>query len=216
MPPDQAAEVAVGTLMLQSCWHEQDLTLEVAPPENIRHLAIFCDLAYQDGVEAAMTNRLAGTRCLFLHADAQDMAARFQSYVARILTEIKNLIANAAEDPAVTNLIQVVVPHRDETWPMTGLAGLLQTARLEHPTLVGQLIAVDPQTDAAALAEILERECRVPSERRVRYDAGPRRVAGWREMATSVDTRASTPPWRQGATYLITGGAGRPGAPDCP
>ena len=91
---------------------------------------------------------------------------------------------------------------------LTGLAGLLQTARLEHPTLAGQLIAVDPETDAEALAEILERECRVPSESRVRYDDGQRRVAGWREMATSLDRRASTPPWREGATYLITGGLG--------
>ena len=91
---------------------------------------------------------------------------------------------------------------------MIGLAGLLQTARLEHPTLAGQVIAVDPETDAEALAEILERECRAPLQSRVRYDAGQRRVAGWREMLAGVDSEAMAPPWREGATYLVTGGAG--------
>jgi aryl carrier-like protein len=162
----------------------------------------------QDGLEVDLDNRLMGARCLFLRAGEQDIAARFQSHAAQILTEIKTLLNSTAEDRAATHLLQVVVSNRDEAWSLTGLAGLLQTARLEHPTLVGQLIAVDPETDAVALAEILERECRAPSESRVRYDAGQRQVASWREMATTVGTEAPVPPWREGATYLITGGAG--------
>ena len=139
---------------------------------------------------------------------AQDIAARFQSYAARILTEIKNLIAHTADDRAVSTLIQVVVPHRDEAWLLTGLAGLLQTADWSTPHWWASSSPWIQRRMPTALAEILERECRAPSERRVRYDDGRRRVAGWREMATSLDTRASTPPWRQGATYLITGGMG--------
>ena len=53
--------------MLQACWNEQDITPSGTLPENIRHLAIFCDLLPQDDVEAAIANRLRGARCLFLH-----------------------------------------------------------------------------------------------------------------------------------------------------
>jgi acyl transferase domain-containing protein/acyl carrier protein len=204
----QAIETASGTLMLRACWNAQDITHPVAPPETASHLAIFCDLPPQDGFEAVIESRMTGCRCLFLQAGVEDIAARFQSYAARILTEIQHLIGSTAADDATTKLIQVVVPNRDEEWPLTGLAGLLQTARLENSTLVGQLIAVDPETDVTALAEMLERECRGPWESRVRYDAGQRRVAGWQEMVTTHDAEAPALPWRDGATYLITGGAG--------
>src|SRR5262249_36874056 len=204
----QAEEVAPDVLMLHACWNAQDITQQVALPENIRHLAIFCDLPHQDEAEATIQSRMTGTRCLFLRADAQDMAARFQSHAARTLTEIKTLMAGTAADRAATNLIQVVVSNQHEEWPLTGLAGLLQTVRLENPQLVGQLIAVDPETEGAALAELLERESRAPWEVRVRFDAGQRWVAGWQDIITSVGSEAPAPPWREGATYLITGGAG--------
>jgi acyl transferase domain-containing protein/aryl carrier-like protein/SAM-dependent methyltransferase len=197
-----------GTLMLQACWDERDIAPQTSPPANLRHLAVFCDLPRNEGVEAVIERRLPGTRLLFPHADEGDIIARFQSYAARLLAELQGLIAGGVDDRAATNLIQVVIPDRDEAWPLTGLTGLLQTARLEHPALLGQVIAVDPKTDAEALAETLVRERHAVPEGRVRYDAGRRFVAGWREMAAAVDAEAALSPWRDGATYLITGGAG--------
>ena len=154
----QAGEVAPDVLMLHACWNAQDITQQVTLPENVRHLVIFCDLPYEEGAEAAIQSRMTGTRCLFLQAGVQDIVARFQSHTARILTEIKNLMASIAAGHTATNLIQVVVSNRDEERPLMGLAGLLQTARLENPRLVGQLLAVDPETEVEALAELVERD----------------------------------------------------------
>lgn len=200
---------AADTLMLQPCWRAQNIPHQVAFPEDIRHLIVFCDFPHQDAIRAAMARLMPAARGLFLQAEARDIVDRFQWHAARILTEIQHLIASTAADDTATMLIQVVVPNGHQDWPLTGLAGLLQTAQLENAQLRGQVIAVDPETEAETLATTLARECRASSwDSRVRIDAGQRRIAGWQELATTIGCEAPSPPWRQGATYLITGGAG--------
>jgi len=200
---------AADTMMLQACWRAQNITHQVAFPEDIRHLIVFCEFPHQDAIRAAMARLMPEARCLFLQTEARDIVDRFQLHAARILTEIQHLVASTAADDTATMLIQVVVPNQHQDWPLTGLAGLLQTAQLENAQLRGQVIAVDPETDAETLAATLTRECRASSwDSRVRIDAGQRRIAGWQELATTIGSEAPSPPWREGATYLITGGAG--------
>lgn len=109
-----AREVATDTLMLQACWTEQEITYQVAPPENVRHVAIFCDLPQGDGAQAA----------------EQDIASRFQSHATRILTEIQHLIGSTAEDHVATHLeafwenLKVgkdcITEIPEDRWPLEG------------------------------------------------------------------------------------------------
>ena len=59
----------------------------------------------------------------------------------------------------------------------------------------------------------LAESARVPDEREVRYCAGARQVASWRELPAAGPV--GPVPWRDGGVYLITGGAGGLGSDLC-
>jgi len=99
----------------------------------------------------------------------------------------------------------VVVPVSGEGSVHAGLAGLLRTAQLEHPKLVGQVIGVAPSVSAADLAEILAESAGSPEDALMRVEAGVRSVASWEEIAPPADADL---PWKSGGVYLISGGAG--------
>jgi NADP-dependent 3-hydroxy acid dehydrogenase YdfG len=100
-----------------------------------------------------------------------------------------------------------VVPNRGEGRLCIGLAGLLKTAALENPQLIGQVIEVDEHT--ADLPALLQANACCPTDRQVCYREGERLVASWREVGMDPTSgRERHLPWRDRGVYLITGGAG--------
>ena len=80
-----------------------------------------------------------------------------------------------------------MVPNQGEQQLCSGLSGLLKTAWLENPKLLGQIIAIDPAEDLAGIVAKLEENARLsaspyPVAQQVRYQDGKRYVAGWSEM----------------------------------
>ena len=147
----------------------------VLPGEG-RHLVLLCEVG---GDASELAAHLAGARCIEIAASG-DVAERYGVYAERLLAEMQELLRAAPGDAA---LVQVVVPVSGEGQVHAGLSGLLRTARLEHPKLVGQVIAVAPSVSASDLAELLAQSAGSPEDLVVRVEAGIRSVASWEEIA---------------------------------
>ncbi|GBF33017.1 malonyl CoA-acyl carrier protein transacylase [Desulfocucumis palustris] len=196
------AAATLGTLLLHPCWKEQAVNKEATDPVYAQHLVLLCepDEVTRESIETQMN----GVRCLPLELFQQNgIEERFQAYAARAFEEIQNILKNKPQGKV---LIQVIVSTREEQQLLSGLSGLLRTARLENPKLIGQLIEVEPGENSTGIVEKLKENSRSPVDNQIRYQAGKRLLAGWSEM--EISREASRIPWKDRGIYLITGGAG--------
>jgi polyketide synthase PksN len=185
-----------GVLLLQPRWREQ--AAASAASQCLEHQVLLCGV----GVEgAALQAQLAGAQCETL-PEAADVAAGYAEAARRLCARVRDILLSK---PAAPVLLQVVVPAQGERQLLSGLAGLLRTARLEQPRLVAQLIAVDEDGDAASLAAKLAEDATSPQDVAVRHVQGRREVAGWEEIAAEAEALV---PWKAGGVYLLTGGLG--------
>ena len=180
---------ASETLLFRSAWSA--IASERSGDGFASHFILLCGL--EDGHVARIRERFPQATCLVAPAEA-DLAASFESAAATLLEKLQALSAQTGR-----HLIQVVVPREGERQALAGLDGMLRTARLEHPRLVGQLIAVEAGQD---LVRVLQDD---GEAQRVRYVRGERQASHWVEARPA--TQAASP-WKQHGVYLITGGAG--------
>ncbi len=108
------------------------------------------------------------------------------------------------DKPEGESLIQVIMPPDDAHLALTGVVGILRTARMEFPQLSGQLIQVRGEPSGGSLEAVIRANAASPGEDWVRYREGRR------EISTSVEYEPSVErtPWRKKGVYLITGGLG--------
>ncbi|MCX8131440.1 MAG: SDR family NAD(P)-dependent oxidoreductase [Clostridia bacterium] len=196
-----SAETSAGTLMMSPCWKVQPISGEVHAPDYEKHIVMICKaLAMaQDNIKAGMT----GVHCILLEAESEDMDVQFQTYAARVFDEIKTILKSK---PVGQILVQIVVSAEDKQQIFSGLNGLLKTAHLENPKLIGQLIEINPDEASEKIIGILWENSRIPTESHIRYQDSVRYVAGWSELANNKEIRKL--PWKEQGVYLITGGAG--------
>ncbi|AJP04992.1 hypothetical protein TU94_29680 [Streptomyces cyaneogriseus subsp. noncyanogenus] len=137
------------------------------------------------------------------------------AYAVELLRVLKALLPGR---PADSVLLQVLTPPHGEPALNQALAGLLGTARMEHPALVGQVLAVPADAPPAEVAGKLEADGRTPQDRHIDHGGGRRRVLGWEQITGEAregdGAGTARPPtrWRAGGVYLVTGGAGALGA----
>ncbi|WP_250634474.1 SDR family NAD(P)-dependent oxidoreductase, partial [Pinirhizobacter soli] len=187
--PPVKVEASIRTLLFQPTWHSRP-AVETADPGYARQVVLL-------GVEAADVERhLPGVACIRLTADEADPSKSFDAAASILLEQLQTMNRQPGK-----HLLQVVIPDHGTHRTMQGLGGMLRTAQLENPRLVGQLICVEPGQDIAkALLE-----SRADDAHHVRYIHGERQVAGWAEYIGRAQARS---PWKSRGVYLITGGAG--------
>ncbi|MBY9081324.1 SDR family NAD(P)-dependent oxidoreductase [Paenibacillus sp. HN-1] len=193
------APAAPGKLMLQPCWQEKAAFHEAAAPSYEKVLVMLCEPC---GISPeGIAERMDGVRCISLQSEKKGMDERFQDYTLQAFREIRSLIEGRPQGKV---LIQVVIPGQEENQVCFGLSGLLRTASLENPKLVGQIIGIEENDEG--VAEKLLENSRWPSDHKISYRNGRRYVAGWNEV--EVAGNAAAVPWKEQGVYLITGGAG--------
>jgi acyl transferase domain-containing protein/NAD(P)-dependent dehydrogenase (short-subunit alcohol dehydrogenase family)/acyl carrier protein/SAM-dependent methyltransferase len=200
--PLAAGGEETGTLLIYPGWREQALAPGVTAPAYVQHLVILCEpeKSWKSGSEEA------GFKTIELRSPQEEIEQRFQQYALRLFAEIKSILENK---PKGKVLIQVVVPNREERQLFSGLSGLLQTAGLENPNLLGQLMEVEPGEDSAGILQKLAENSRNPEDNRIRYQKGKRWVVNWSDnIATVSPGEPRTLPWKDRGIYLLTGGAG--------
>ncbi|MCX7293774.1 SDR family NAD(P)-dependent oxidoreductase, partial [Janthinobacterium sp.] len=183
-----------ASLLLQPQWREQAVAADAAQRHGRRHIL----LAGIDVTPGQLQAGVADTRCHLLPAD-------FDGAVRALCAVVRDLLSGGLETPV---LLQVVVPVDGPGHMLAGLAGVLRTARLEQPKLLGQLIAVSTAERLEHLISKLDDNSRCPDEVAIRYphvDHAARQVLRWLEVTADP---APLQPWRAGGVYLLTGGLG--------
>jgi len=189
-----------------------------ASPEYIKHIVMLCepDKVLLECIES----ELPGVNCTLLQTAQQNISERFQTYATQTFEKIQTILNDR---PKGNVLLQVVVPCAEEKQLLSGLSGLLKTARIENPKLICQLIELDGNADS--ISEKLKENSKYPGDNQIRYQNDKRLVPEWIELETSQSKirskirskskskikskiRTNTIPWKEKGVYLITGGAG--------
>lgn len=193
-------------LMFQSTWKEKAIVREeTLVPFYNQHLVILCEMneAFRKSIETEMNQNSHEFRCRVLKTNQEDIAERFSIYAAQIFEEIQSILKNK---PKGTAFIQVLVPLQEEQELFFGISGLLKTAQLENPKLIGQLIGIDTRAEAKEIIEKLKENSKRKNDNEICYKNNKRLVAGWSEL--DIPREAMSIPWKNKGIYLITGGAG--------
>jgi polyketide synthase PksN len=193
--------VTSETLMFEPIWKEQIVNQKVLPPDYAQHLIIFCEpnKVFNEKIKNYMNN----VSCITLQSNQKDIEERFQTYAIQAFEKIQGILK---DKPKSKVLIQIVVSMREEQQLFSGLSGLLKTAQLENPQIIGQLIEMESWDDTVGIAEKLKENSQSPMDSQIRYKNGKRWVVGWNEIEKSQG--AVVVPWKDNGIYLITGGAG--------
>ncbi|AOY76260.1 SDR family NAD(P)-dependent oxidoreductase [Clostridium formicaceticum] len=192
---------SIGTLMLHPYWKEQTVSKEAQTLDYKEHVVILCQSA--EATQESIENHISGVRCLSLQFQEAGIEEGFQSYAIEIFEEIQSILKNK---PAGKVLVQIVIPAQEEQQLLSGLSGLLKTAQLENPKILGQLIEIEADEDLEGIIEKLQENSRNPMNNHIRYQEDKRYVTDWKEIEVSQESENI--PWKEGGIYLITGGAG--------
>ncbi|ATQ76807.1 hypothetical protein CR152_21510 [Massilia violaceinigra] len=198
--PTKAA--AMGTLLASPVW-ERCAAPAAAQDEASafgQHHIVLCDLPQIAAAE--LESLLPGSRCSNVSAVAATVSQTYADIALHCFETIRTILE---AKPQGVQFVQVVVADRDDAQMLAGLSGMIDTAALENPAIVGQIVLVRPAIPAGDLARRLRTERGNPQDRVVHYTAESRLVRRWR----AVDVPARTPcAFKEHGVYLITGGLG--------
>ncbi|MDH2134234.1 SDR family NAD(P)-dependent oxidoreductase [Sphingobium yanoikuyae] len=145
-----------------------------------------------------------GVHCSMVDLSSLEPAARYGVAASQLLNELKDVIGRPVHECPL--LLQVVVPSTRSDGLLAGLVGMLRTARIEHDWLSVQFVEVRPGLTGAQLAVDLEIASAMTAEHvRQSLDGS---WSGLRWDQADVPSSESQAPWRDGQTWLVTGGGG--------
>jgi amino acid adenylation domain-containing protein len=196
-----ASSLTVDTLTFVPSWKEEIFAQKVTAPNYAHHLIVFCEpnKVFNEEIATYMQN----VGCLSLQSKEKGIEKRFQAYATQVFEEIQSLLK---DKPKSKVLIQVVISILEEQQLFAGLSGLLKTAQLENPQVIGQLIEIETWDDTAGIIKKLEESSQSPINNHIRYEKGKRWIMAWNEIKNSQEVVGI--PWKDRGIYLITGGAG--------
>nr|DAC82021.1 TPA_exp: polyketide synthase [uncultured bacterium] len=198
---EDASAESVGTFMGHPAWKEEVVPADIESPEYAEHLILLCGLdAYSTQTIQA---NIKGGSCFHLHSNSQCLASRYADISIQVFERIKKILK---QKPLGNILFQVIVPAHGAGRLFSGLSGLLKTAQLENPKIIGQLIEINPDATEKGLLEIVKENSYCPAIDHISYQCNQRFAASFEEASTT-DENARIP-WKEGGVYLITGGAG--------
>ncbi|WP_440217108.1 SDR family NAD(P)-dependent oxidoreductase [Chromobacterium piscinae] len=186
-------------LMLHPGWRESDAA-PVPQREYSQRWVLLCGAAKVYAAE--LSERIPLLQLRSIPVCDGGIARMFDVAAATVFDIVKGIVQ---AKPTHDVLVQIVVPNVGAEQLLAGLAGIVKTARLEEPKLIGQLIEVDVDgVDLSMTTKLIDEE-RHPECHRVRYANGAR----WIESLAVIHHAESTSiPWKEQGVYLITGGAG--------
>ncbi|MDT3429169.1 polyketide synthase PksN, partial [Paenibacillus forsythiae] len=199
--PDSSSGSSAGIdmLMLEPVWKEAAVdNIGWKPVQSLVVLSGPFDDPHHN--LAALTGQ---TRVIFMEFGETSLEQRLNLLAIRLLEELQTILR---EKTPHKTLIQLVINNRKEGRLYAGLSGMLKTACLENPKIYAQVIEIDPDTGTERLAEIIKDNESSPWIQHIRYIGGRRLIPEWNEVDILSPTDGV--PWKNGGTYLITGGAG--------
>lgn len=189
---ETVAPPADETVLLAPQWTEAPLSRSLASASH-RRIILSCGVA--------VANR-PSARVIDCDLGAGHIGVRYAAAAGAALDALQEEMRRADVSPV---LVQLVHSISGGDALFSGLGALLDTASAEYPSLSVQVIGVSASLAPELVADLLDEEARHPHHRRVRRDAGSRRVRTWVPLSRP---RLEAPVWCDGGVYLIAGGMG--------
>lgn len=166
-----------------------------------QHLILMCDLPQVDPQQL---------RTLLAPGEVQVIAFQEQApggnkYLQAAAPSFQAVRALLQKTHEHGTLLQFAVGHGQDNPFLAGLAGLIDTARLEQPRLIGQMLLCERILDAKQLAGFLQQASEYPAESRILCTDGKMTVRRWQQQALQG---ADAVFFRNHGIYLLTGGLG--------
>ncbi len=190
----------IGNLLLKPVWLESPVDPNQIATEYTEHRVFLCGLNQN---RQSMQDRGSQISFIDLKSDQRAIEKRFADYALGLFAIIQKILQ---EKPKGKSLLQVLIPTEGPEQVFSGLSGLLKTARLENPGILGQLIAVQKNERTQDLLAILQENRKTPEDQYIRYEGNKRLISSFEQLPIS-ELRNDTP-WKDGGVYLITGGIG--------
>ena len=177
------------------------------------HWVIFCEsestLSVSDRQRAA---REWGTEPEFFywqnerHVENQSIANRYTAYAVRLLKKIQQFLRPGPTNQKTNHrlMIQLITPAAEDQLMLSGLAGLIRTAQLENPKILGQVIEISPDSGSDAVVRGIKQALSLPHEKHLRCRDEKVLAKTWHEQVEGDSSQV----WKPNGVYLITGGMG--------
>lgn len=198
----------VGSVLAAPAWETSPAGGASSPQQGAyqRHVVVLCNLPSLD------LERLQGA---IPDVDARRLpdpgtANAAERYSAVALACFEQMQAVLKAKLKGKTLFQVVIDHDGQDALLAGLSGMIKSARMEYPNLVGQVILSGAVGDEKVLAGQLLACAGQPEESLFKYEQNIRSVLRWRAQEKREVQRQGAPAiaFRDGGVYLITGGLG--------
>ncbi|VXD25119.1 SDR family NAD(P)-dependent oxidoreductase [Planktothrix paucivesiculata] len=191
---------AIGTWMGFPVWQEKPLS-EKIHSEFAQHIVMLFEMEWFS--KQSVESQIEGATCIHLTTKTKTLAKSFQEISVQVFEQIKGVIYE--KNKGVT-FIQILIPSSGEMSLFSALTGLLRTAHLENPAILGQVILLEASETQEGLIDKIQRNSHCPEDTFIRYQQEKRQIISWQEL--SVSEQAIPIPWQEGGVYLITGGLG--------
>ncbi|HEX8611490.1 MAG TPA: SDR family NAD(P)-dependent oxidoreductase [Telluria sp.] len=133
--------------------------------------------------------------------ETADMAARFSAMATACFEQLQAILKTK---PKGKVLFQVLVGHTGQDALLAALAGMMKSARMESPSLIGQVILTDAADHQTIAGQLLV--CRAqPDESLFKFEGSTQSVLRWQAQ---VNRGVAAVAFRETGVYLITGGLG--------
>jgi polyketide synthase PksN len=199
-----AQSQAIGSLLATPVWQASggEASAAASKAEYTEHEVILCELSEVNAGE--LGSLLAQSQCLSLQAGGEEnLAQRYSEYALACFERMRIILQGKPQGKV---LVQIVIADDQEQVLFAGLSGLLKTAALENPQLVGQLILVPADMKTEGLAKQLQEEKSSGLDSLIKYEPGARQVLRWQEVP--ADPEKPPVAFQEQGVYLITGGLG--------
>ncbi|MEI7063630.1 SDR family NAD(P)-dependent oxidoreductase [Dickeya chrysanthemi] len=211
--PEPTPTPEKGTLLLVPQWRRKPAPVNTVVPHSYASRQILLC-----GDPASATERGLTGDVVLPGMNRDDIALSFHQNALALFAHVKTMLA---DQPKQAIFLQLVVVGDFPARLLAALGGVLKTACLENPHVIGQLIELDESVSADMVGEMLRESRLVPDERHIRYGREGRQVLFWQEVGVmtstlahpTADASSALPtlprmPWKEQGVYLITGGAG--------
>jgi len=191
------------SMVLRPYWKEQtiDARTKAEVHSYTMHQVVLCEP--RKALVEEIESKSKGICCLALQTENKGIEERFENYAVQVFEKIQSILRDKPEGEV---LIQVVVPNQGEQQLFSGITGLLRTVRLENPKIISQLIEVDSCETSEEITMKLKENALCQFNHHIKYNGGKRFVMSWKEIEACGERESL--PFKDGGTYLITGGMG--------
>nr|WP_314466500.1 SDR family NAD(P)-dependent oxidoreductase [uncultured Clostridium sp.] len=162
-----------------------------------QRVILYCGRHTEETAESSANSNI---KRIPLFSAADGLAERFTDYALQAFQIVQDIMKSKTKEQV---LIQVI---GEKESGFSAIYGLLNTAQQENTNIVGQVIELESWE---AVEKILVEESQNTEDHHIRYSDGKRCVKKWKEYKPEEKLKEFPAiPWKDGGTYLITGGMG--------